>query len=265
MAKKLIDRAWAPVAIVTMNDWKRAIIIGASSGIGEALAKRLAASGCKVALVARREDRLRTLASALNTPTFEAARVYIHDVQDSAASDGLFQDIVRDMEGVDLVVYAAGIMPAIGPTEYDTAKDKLIIDTNLVGAVAWLNAAAKRFERVGGGTIVGICSPSGDRGRRGNPAYGASKAGLECFLESLRNRLSKHGVSVVTAKPGPVSTDMTAGLGKLPGMISVDAAADKIIAGSRKFGKTFYVPGKFRLIMSVIRAIPSPIFRKMKI
>jgi short-subunit dehydrogenase len=248
-----------------MSDWKRAIIIGASSGIGEAIARRLAASGCKVALVARREERLRALADSLNTPTFEAARFYSHDVADWDKADELFHNIVRDMEGVDLVLYIAGTMPIVGPTEYDTTKDKSIIDTNLMGAIAWLNAAAKRFERTGGGTIVGIGSPSGDRGRRGNPAYGASKAGLECFLESLRNRLSKHGVSVVTAKPGPVATDMTAELGKLPGMISVDAAAEGILNGARKFGKTFYVPWKFGPIMAVICAIPSAIFRKMKI
>ncbi len=245
--------------------WKRAIVVGASSGIGESIARKLAARGCRVGLVARREDKLRAIAIDINGATLDLAKVYPHDVSHFSEAEDLLQTIIHDLEGLDLIVCAAGVMPAIGPTEYDTCKDKVIIDTNLIGVIAWLNAAAKRFERTRGGTIVGIGSVSGDRGRRGNPAYSASKAGLDSYLESLRNRLSQYDVSVVTAKPGPVETDMTARLGKLPGMISVDKAADMILAGAQKFGKTVYVPGKWWLVSRVLRAIPSGIFRRVKI
>jgi decaprenylphospho-beta-D-erythro-pentofuranosid-2-ulose 2-reductase len=245
--------------------WKRAIVIGASSGIGEAIARKLTAGGCRVALVARRLDRLEQIASEINGISLDIARPYAHDVTQFDQAEDLFLQIVRDIEGVDLVVYAAGIMPAIGPTEYDTTKDKAILDTNLMGAIAWLNAAAKRFERAMGGTILGISSVAGDRGRRGNPAYSAGKAGLDCYLESLRNRLSGNNVSVVTAKPGPVQTDMTASLGKLPGMIPCDTAATLILSGARKFGKTVYVPWKWWLVSRILRAIPSAVFRRMRI
>jgi short-subunit dehydrogenase len=137
--------------------------------------------------------------------------------------------------------------------------------TNLVAAAGWLNPAAKRFERARSGTIVGIGSVSGDRGRRGNPAYGASKAGLECFLESLRNRLAPLGVSVVTVKPGPIATEMTAQLGKLPGMIPAEKAAELIVRAAKKRNKTAYIPWKWWLVSRILRAIPSPIFRKLKI
>lgn len=245
--------------------WKRAIIIGASSGIGEKIARRLSASGCRVALVARREDLLRQIAATINGVSLDLARTYVHDVSNVDEAEELFQQIVREIEGVDLVVYAAGVMPAVEPTEYNIAKDKLIIETNLLGAMAWLDAAAKRFERARGGTILGISSVAGERGRRGNPAYSASKAGLDCFLESLRNRLSQYNVSVVTAKPGPVSTDMTSHLGRLPGMISVDKAAELILSGATKFGKMVYVPAKWWLVARIIRAIPTSIFRRLKI
>lgn len=245
--------------------WKRAIVVGASSGIGERLARKLAARGCRVALVARREDKLRQIAADINGATLDLAKTYVHDVSRFDEAEDLLQTIIRDIEGLDLFIYAAGVMPAIAPTEYDICKDKQIAETNFVGGVAWINAAAKRFERARGGTIVGIGSVAGDRGRRGNPVYGASKAALDCYLESLRNRLSQHNVSVVTVKPGPVDTDMTSGLGKLPGMISADKAADLIIEAAQKFGKTVYIPIKWWFISQILRAIPSSIFRRLKI
>src|SRR5439155_5143525 len=114
------------------------------------------------------------------------ARAYPHDVRCVDEVPGLFQQIAADMGGLDLVIYAAGVQPRIAPDEYDTEKDRFIVEVNVIGALAWLNAAARRLERPGEGTIVGISSIAGDRGRRGNPAYGASKAALDHFLEALR-------------------------------------------------------------------------------
>jgi len=233
--------------------------------MGEAIARELAARGCRIGLVARRYELLQKIAGELNAGSANIIQVYEHDVTKSSQAEPLFSQIVRDLDGVDLVVYAAGIMPKIDPTEYDTEKDKQIVDTNLIGAIAWLNVAAKRFERAQEGTIIGISSPAGDRGRRGNPAYGASKAGLDAHLESLRNRLGNRHVSVVTAKPGPVRTPMTDHLGAIRGSISAERAAQLILSGARGFGRTFYVPSKWWLASRILRMIPSPIFRRLKI
>lgn len=248
-----------------MYEWKKAIVVGASSGIGEALVRRLTAQGCRVGMVARRADRLQQIADEINGATLNLAIPYTADVRDFDRAEEHFDNLVRKLAGLDLIIYAAGIMPKVGPTEYNTAIDKEIIEINLIGAIAWLNCAAKRFERAKGGTIVGIGSPSGDRGRRGNPAYGASKAGLECYLESLRNRLSQFGVSVVTVKPGPVETEMTLARGRLRGMIPCDTAANLILKAAKKFGKTAYIPWKWWLASKILRAIPSPIFRRMNV
>jgi NAD(P)-dependent dehydrogenase (short-subunit alcohol dehydrogenase family) len=284
--------------------WKHALIIGASSGMGAALAKRLAAGGCQVALVARREVELSGVCEAINggsgIPAFNRnaqdrqdgegspvptgnpvhpvhpclnidsperllARSYPHDVRNVEEVPALFQQIAADMGGLDLVIYAAGVQPRIAPDEYSTEKDRLIVEVNVIGAMAWLNEAAKRFERAGGGTIVGIASIAGDRGRRGNPAYGASKAALEHFLEALRNRLWQRGVAVVTIKPGFVDTDLTRGLPKLFWLISADEAAEKILAAARRGPVTAYVPARWRLVGLIIRSIPSFLFRKLKI
>ncbi len=241
-----------------MTTWKRAIVVGASSGMGEALARALAHDGSKVALVARREDKLRALAGETD------ALFYVHDVTDTGSVPALFARITQDLGGLDLIIYAAGIMPQVGPAEYDTAKDAGTIAANFTGAVAWLNEAAPRFETAKHGTIVGISSVAGDRGRRGNPVYGATKAAFNAYLESLRNRIERKGAFVVTIKPGPVRTPMTAGL-SMPGMIEADQAAAEILAAAKDKVRVAYVPAKWKPIMGVIRAIPAPIFKYLNI
>jgi len=242
--------------------WKKAIVVGGTGGLGKALATRLKQGGCDVAIMGRTQEKVDQTAQELGLP---ADRAFAFDILDFDQAWDAFDAIVQKLAGVDLFIFAAGVMPCVSQSEYNIAKDKEIVDTNLTAAMAMCNVAAKRFERVKSGTIIGVGSPSGDRGRRGNPAYGASKAGLEAYLESLRNRLGKSNVSVVTAKPGPIRTPMTEPLGKLPGMISADKAAEIILRKGRRFSKTFYVPGKWWLASKLIRLIPSFIFRRMKI
>jgi NAD(P)-dependent dehydrogenase (short-subunit alcohol dehydrogenase family) len=245
--------------------WKQALVVGASSGIGAALAKRLAAGGCQVALVARREAELARVCEEINAGGDVRARAYPHDVRCVAEVPALFQQIAADLGGLDLVIYAAGVQPRVAADEYDTEKDRLIVEVNVIGAMAWLNEAARRFERAGAGTIVGISSIAADRGRRGNPAYGASKAALDHFLEALRNRLTQRGVTVVTIKPGFVDTDLTRGMPGLFWLISPDEAAERILAAARRGPATVYVPRRWRLVGLIIRSIPSFLFRKLKI
>lgn len=248
--------------------WKNAIVVGASSGIGEAVARRLASEGVRVALVARREEELAAVCGSIAAATHETRAVYrVHDVTDGDAVPALWDSIEREIGAVDLVVFAAGIMPSVGETEYTFAKDRAILETNLVGAFAWLAVAALRMESARRGTIVGVSSVAGDRGRRGNPAYAASKAALTTFLESLRNRLSRHGVTVCTVRPGFVATPMTAGLNLPPRMtVSAETAARLILEAARKKrGVDVYVPSRWRLVMFVIRHIPSFVFRRMSI
>lgn len=244
--------------------WQQAIIVGASSGIGAELAKQIAATGCKVALVARRENELRQLADGINQGSGQPlAFAYPHDVTCYEDVPGLFQQITRDLGGLDLIIYASGVMPRVEPNEYAFEKDHRMIEVNVLGAVAWLNEAAQRFERGGAGTLVGISSVAGDRGRRGSPVYGASKAFLNTYLESLRNRIARTGAAVVTVKPGPIDTPMTKGLDKMPFMIPAELAARQILAAARSRKNTAYVPGKWRAIMFIVRSIPSFIFKKM--
>ena len=170
-----------------------------------------------------------------------------------------------DLGGLDLVIYAAGVMPHVGEAEYCLEKDRLTVEVNLLGAIAWLNQAAECFVRSQAGTIVGISSVAGDRGRRGNPAYCASKAALDAYLEALRHRLVRSGVTVVTAKPGPVDTRMSAGVRRRPFLISADRAARQILAAARRGTPVAYVPGLWRPVMCAIRSLPHALFARLDI
>jgi NAD(P)-dependent dehydrogenase (short-subunit alcohol dehydrogenase family) len=172
---------------------------------------------------------------------------------------------VRALGGLDLLVYAAGIMPRVGPEEFDTEKDAETLAVNTVGAIAWCNPAAEFFQSKRSGVIVGLSSIAGDRGRKKNTAYGASKAALSHYLESLRNRLADHGVRVCTIRPGPVATPMTEGLTGLPGMITAEEAARTIVDYARRGGGVRYVPLKWLGVSLVIRALPSFVFRRLSI
>lgn len=246
--------------------FKHAVVIGASSGIGEALARRLAAEGTRVALVARRRDALSEIVGDINAGSDgDPAFFRVHDVRHTVEVPELVQDIARELGGLDLVVYAAGMMKQVAFDEFDPAKDLATIDVNLRGAVAWLDPVADRFGRLGRGTIVGIGSVAGDRGRSGNPAYCTSKAALHTYLESIRNRIARKGVRVVTIKPGFVDTPMTRGLDGLFWLISADRAAEIILGHARRGTAVAYVPARWRLVMLIIRSIPSFLFRRLKV
>lgn len=244
---------------------KRAVLVGASSGMGAALAGRLAEEGYYIAVLARRKPALDALCEEINQAAGEMrALAYEHDVRDYDAITPLFQQILIDLKGIDTVVYLSGAQHPVGFSEFDFMKDQEMIETSLLGAIAWLGNAATLFERMRAGQIVGISSVAGDRGRVGNPAYNAAKAGLSTYLEALRNRLTRSGVNVLTVKPGFVDTETFRKNAKISfGVISQEKAAEKIWAAMRKRKQTVYVPGWWRWFMSIIRYIPSIIFRRL--
>jgi NAD(P)-dependent dehydrogenase (short-subunit alcohol dehydrogenase family) len=253
---------------MAVGSWKNAIVVGASSGIGAAIARRLATEGCRVALVARREGELAAVAESIGEATADGrAVVRVHDVAAGAAVPALWDSVERELGPVDLLVFAAGIMPPVGESEYSFEKDRAILEVNLLGAFAWFDEAALRMETARRGTIVGISSVAGDRGRRGSPAYATSKAAMNCLLEALRNRLARRGVTVCTIRPGYVDTPMTKDL-DLPARMTISAAAAARLvlkAARKRRGVDVYVPARWALVMFVIRNIPSFVFRRLSI
>jgi short-subunit dehydrogenase len=243
---------------------KFAILVGASSGIGAALARRLAAEGYHLALLARREKLLVALCEEIDTAAGERrALAYVHDVSAPGDIPALLQRIMSDLGGLDLFIYNAGISLPTGMNHYEFEKDRRVTEVNYLGALAWLNPVAVVFHQLRAGQIVGISSVAGERGRVGNPAYNASKAALTCYLEALRNRLTRRGVHVLTVKPGYVHTDLTAGLKKPLFAISPERAAEDIVRAIRTRRQVVYTAPIWRLVMFVVRNIPSVLFRRV--
>ncbi|MGH2537632.1 MAG: SDR family NAD(P)-dependent oxidoreductase [Candidatus Promineifilaceae bacterium] len=257
----------SPPAARPLQPQPKAIVVGASSGIGAAVVEELAGRGYQVAAVARREAELAALCERVNSRTSDGglARYYPHDVTSFEATAGLFQQITGDLGGLDALIYTAGLQTAMSENEYNFEKDAAMVEVNLLGAMAWLGLAAARFERARAGQIVAVSSVAGDRGRRLNPGYNSSKAGLTTYLEGLRNRLSRHGVTVTTIKPGFVDTALLAHAPKTMWVISAREAAVQIGRAMQRRKQTVYVPARWRLVMLVIRHIPSVIFRRLSI
>lgn len=244
----------------------RAIVVGASSGIGAALVRQLVNRGYLVAALARREELLEQLAGSLNKPGEQTPRVliYAHDVTCFDEVPSLLETIVRDMGGLDLIVYVAGIQPAVDLHEYDFAKDEATIKVNVLGAIAWLNRAAVRFERTRGGQIAAVSSLAGDRGRVGGPVYNTSKAALNTYLEALRNRLSRYGVTVTTLKMGFVDTVLLANAPRTFWVVSPEEAAEQMVQAIEARKQVLYIPGRWRLVGLVVQLMPSFIFRRLR-
>ena len=245
-----------------------AIIIGASSGIGAALADELARRGYRLALVSRRAPELEAIAARLNTATPDVARAYPHDTRDYDAASALFTQIRADLgeTPLTLLVYASGVLGATRPDGQSFPAEREIIETNLIGAMRWLGLAAEHFARQGRGSVVGVSSVAGDRGRAGNAAYMASKAGLSTYLESLRYAVARKGVRIVTIKPGFVATPMLAGAKPpRPLVISAEQAARRIAEVCERGPEVVYVPARWGGVMMIVRALPSFVMKRLSI
>ena len=255
--------------MVMSTTFRRAIIVGASSGVGAALARALGAQGASVGLIARRQERLNALKAEVDALGGEAI-VVSHDVTDYASASEHFDALVSALGGLDLIVYTAGLMLSVDEHEYAFEKERQMIEVNVLGAMSWLNPALAYMEAARSGVVVGVSSIAGERGRRGNPGYGASKAALSTWLEGMRNKAHRYGVDVVTVKPGFVDTDMfrSAGIeGTPPGLAPISAeqcAAEILRLSSRGSGSSF-VPKRWGLVAAIIRAVPSWLFRKTNV
>jgi len=255
-----------PATATPLNPRRRGIIIGASEGLGAELARQLAHEGYTLALLARRGELLDSLCEEINRVSNEKrVFAYPHNVAEYDKVPDLLRRIVSDLGGLDLVVFLAGVnFPPGGIDKYNFENDRQMIEINLIGAMAWLSPVAEMFQSAKAGQIVGIGSVAGDRGRVGNPGYNTSKAGLATYLEALRNRLTRHGVNVLTVKPGFLKTEMLkAAQGPTPFAIAPEKAANDILKAMQKRKQVIYTASIWRWIMLAIQHTPSFIFRRL--
>lgn len=239
------------------------LILGARSDIGRAVAHRFAALGRPIQLAARDSSSL--AADKADLELRYRVGVTLHEF-DALADETHVAFLESLPELPSIVVCAVGTMGLQAQSEIDFAAASLVIRTNYTGPARIFAMLANRFAERGSGTLVGISSVAGERGRATNYVYGSAKAGFTAFLSGLRNRLARQGVQVVTVLPGFVATRMTEGLG-LPGRLTaqpeeVALAISRAVAQGQNI---IYVRPIWRLIMLIIRNIPERIFKKMKI
>lgn len=241
---------------------KTALVIGATSDIGRAIARALAADGYRLQLAARDPLRLARDVQDLGVRTGAAVSVHRCDVLDRAGGAAL----VAELDPLpDLAVCVVGMLGDQQRGQRDAAAAEQVMRTNYVGPALLLGALAERFERRRGGVLVGVSSVAGDRGRGANYLYGSAKAGFTAFLSGLRNRLSPANVHVVTVKPGYVRTRMTDDV-ELPGRLTAECedVARAVRTAIRRRRQVIYVRPVWRLIMLMVRALPERLFKEFR-
>lgn len=239
-------------------------MLGATSGIAQPLLRMMAKDGKELLLVARSQERLDAMRSdllargAARVLTLEADLVTSPDIVVSFAKE-CFPDF-------DTLFLSYGTMLDQGTCQLSADFAIQELQANLVSAVALLTSFVSYFESRKSGTIAVITSVAGDRGRRSNYVYGAAKGGLSIFLQGLRSRMHPHGVRVLTIKPGPVATPMTANIPNAPLLAaSEEVATDIYRTLTNPHADVVYTPRRWRLIMGVIRATPERIFKRIPI
>ena len=244
---------------------QRYLIIGATSAIAHALARRLAVRHARLFLVGRREAALAANADDLRTRGAAEVRTALLDVNDSDRHAEVLDAACAAWGGFDAVLIAHGVLPDQKQCEASPAAALASFDTNARSVIGLLTLLANRFEAQGKGVLAVISSPAGERGRASNYVYGAAKAAVTAFAAGLRHRLHAKGVRVLTVQPGFVDTPMTAGFAKGPLWASADrVAADIERAFGRGFG-TVYTPGFWRWIMFIIRHVPERLFVRTRL
>lgn len=239
------------------------LILGATSDVARALAAKFASENFALTLGARDEDKLAVMAADLhiryNVPVYTAR----FDALDFKSHYGFYHSLAHKPT---VVICVFGLLGDQLAAQNDWDHAALIIDSNYTGAASILNVVAHDFEKLQDGTIVGISSVAGERGRQSNYFYGSAKAGFTAYLSGLRNRLYKSGVHVLTVKPGFIRTRMIEGM-KTPGPLtaSPETVANKIYKAVKSRKNVIYVLPIWQLVMFVIRQIPEGIFKKLKL
>lgn len=243
---------------------QRILILGASSAIAESTARLFAARGVRLFLVARSEQKLAAIAHDLKVRGASSVDTAVADLDDTAAHPALLEQAVSALGGLDVAIVAYGILGEQSRAESDFAHAAQILHTNLTSPVSLLTWLGNYCAQHHHGTLAVFSSVAGDRGRKSNYVYGASKAGLTAFLGGLRNRIDREGVNVLTIKPGPVKTPMTQGMKGYDKFADPNKVAQSVVAAIDARKDVLYVPTiPWLPVMFVIRHIPESIFKKL--
>lgn len=245
----------------------RVVVLGALSAIAIATARIYAAEGAALMLVARNANRLKDLAADLAARGAVQVEIAAVDLEAEAIHAARhLADWEARLGGIDHVHLVYGYLGTQEKASADPAELSRITVSNFASAVHWCEAAANILRKQGRGSLVAVSSVAGDRGRQSNYAYGAAKGGIALYVQGISHSLAGTGARAVAVKPGFVDTPMTDGLRKGGPMWASPEQVGRILRrAADRGGPIQYAPGKWRLVMAVIRAVPAFIFHRTKL
>ncbi len=241
------------------------LVLGATSRIAQQIAQRYAESGDKVFVAARDVEEAERIAADLAVRHQVKALAGRFDALATDDHSGLIDHVEAELGPVTTAILAFGDMGDQDRSQESFADAKRVIDVNYTGAVSICEALAAKMTSRGAGTIVGVGSVAGDRGRKSNYIYGSAKGAFGLYLQGLRNRLHSEGVHVMTAKLGFVDTRMTYGMATKIPVASPEAASAAIFEAARRRVDVLYYPSFWRAIMGVIKGIPEKAFKRLSL
>jgi decaprenylphospho-beta-D-erythro-pentofuranosid-2-ulose 2-reductase len=243
------------------------LLLGGSSEIGLAITRRLVERRAKTVVLAGRDpEALKPAADDLRSAGAGADTVDVvaFDALATDGHDAFVDDIFNRHGDFDLVLLAFGVLGDQEQAERDTDAALAVLRTNFVGAASVALPIARRLRAQGHGTLLVLSSVAGERARRANFVYGSSKAGLDAFCQGLGDSLVGTGARVVVVRPGFVHTKMTAGRAPAPLATTPEAVADAVVRGLEKGAETIWAPPALRFVMSGMRHLPRPLWRRIK-
>lgn len=245
---------------------RRVVVLGAASGMGRALARRLAARGDRVFVLGIGEDDLAKSAADLEVRgggRSGSVGWYVCDLARPASFAPALDEAERRLGGIDVVIVTAAIFATQDRLEHDAALTERLLTIDFTNTVLFCEEAKKRLIARGGGTLCVFSSVAGDRGRKPVALYGAAKAGLSRYLEAIDHKHHAEGLRVITVKPGFVKTGMTAGLRAPPFAGEPDEVASQVVRAIDRGTPVVYAPAAWAPIMSVIRSLPRFVMRRV--
>ena len=242
------------------------LVLGGTSDIAIAtVAKLVARRGARVVLAARKPETCDANTARLRAAGASAVDSIAFDATDFASHEEFVRTTFDRFGDFDLVLVAFGVLGDQARAEHDPSAALEIIQTNFSGTVSVTVPLVERLRAQGHGTLVLLSSVAGERVRRANFVYGASKAGVDGYYQGLAASLASSGVHVMIVRPGFVHTKMTEGMKAAPLSVTPDAVADAIVRGIERGSEVIWVPPALRFVMSGLRHVPRALFRKLPV
>jgi decaprenylphospho-beta-D-erythro-pentofuranosid-2-ulose 2-reductase len=242
------------------------LVLGGGSDIGAAVAERLVRDGARtVVLAGRAPERFGEVEQRLRDAGAVEVLTVPFDADDTDSHEQLVADVVGKVGDLDVAVLAFGVLGDQAVDERDARSAVAVARTNYLGGVSVLTVLGERLRQQGHGALVVLSSVAGERVRRSNFVYGSAKAGLDGFATGLADALHGSGARVLVVRPGFVTSKMTAGLDSAPLSTTPDGVADVVAKGLRGSATVVWAPAALRAVMSVLRHVPRPLFRRLPV